>query len=138
MENNYSIVKVRCCHVNHFSAIISNGYATLRSYIWNDVAIHVPATLSISETIKNGERMVKSTLKFDSMMDISHVASKSRPVKNFCYEVTCADGTRFLIGTNNKPYAQTTFKRNLGSVTSNQAYQYQVTLDDNKPVPIIR
>lgn len=138
MENCYSVIKVRCCPVRNFSAIVSNGYALLRAFVWEGVGIRTPASLSITESVDKGERKVKSTLKFDSPFDFRKIPGTSVIRKNFCYEVTCADGTQFLLGTHSKPWPLTTVKRDRGSVTGNQMYQFQVTLEDNKVLPIIK
>lgn len=131
MENVYSVVKISAGEARHTQCIESNGWAFMRSYMWTPLNIKVPAELKLSESIKNGERLHKSTLTFTTPTDIK-LGSKW-----LVFKVELSDGTTFCFGNCRKPYPQTTRQRTMGAVTGSQMYKYTSVLECTRPLPII-
>ncbi|MBQ0072867.1 MAG: hypothetical protein KBT34_01590 [Prevotella sp.] len=131
MENVYSVVKISVGEARHTQCIESNGWAFMRSYMWTPLDIKVPAELKLSENIKEGERLYKSTLTFTTSTDIK---TKSKWI---VFKVELADGTKFCFGNSRKPFPLTTRQRTLGAVTGSQMYKYTSVLECTRPLPII-
>lgn len=95
------------------------------------VKIHVPAKLTINNKVEDKNTLWQTTLVFRTCQDVF-----SR--RHMCYIVALADGTRYLIGSKDRPYPVTAISETKPeNLSDSQLNEVTVTLTSTAKPPQI-
>ena len=130
MNKVFSVVRVERCKASFVRMKQFDGQAILTSHQFEDIeSMRVPAELSISEEIEDKEKVFTSELNFQCCHEIGHAGT-------WAYRITLADGTRYVMGSSERPFPITSMSRTMGAVNSSQVPSYNILFKSNKPLPI--
>lgn len=100
--------------------------------VWDKLHIKIPAKLEFTEKNEENQRIYTARLTFSTFDELdSHDA-------RYAYRVKCADGTVYIIGNSERPYAVTIKTQTLpDSFTGSPLPSYTVDYSNCVPVPKI-
>lgn len=99
---------------------------------WQSLSIKVPARLTISDKIDDGVRLFSAQLVFRTCEDYNDGG-------RWAYRCETADGRKYLIGSDVRPYPVSTVTKNLpDNMTDNQLDEVTVNWTSCSKIPYIQ
>lgn len=131
-RNIIAIDRLQAGGIIGLSRISKQCVSVSSSTPWESIAIKVPAKLTISEKIEDGVRLYTAQLVFRTCEE---PGDRSRRV----YRCKTADGSYYLIGTNDRPYPISTVNKNHpDNMTDNQLDEVTVSYTSATKIPFIQ
>lgn len=135
MKNPRNIIAIDRVHVDSligFGRISTSRVMVSSSISWKEIAIQIPARLTISDKIEDGVRIHTAQLVFRTCEEVD---TRERQV----YRCKTADGRYYLIGTDSRPYPVTTVSEpHPDNMTDSQLNEVTVTYQSAQRIPLVQ
>lgn len=126
----YSVVKIEMCKCAFVRMHQLGDHAILSSHNFQEIpCVKDGASLAVSEERDEKDVIYNSTLSFVTAHEIKHEGQR------LAYRITLADGTRFIMGSCQRPFPVTEKQRTIGEVRNSMVPKYTVTLRCALPLP---
>ena len=134
MNRHRTIVKIYSVPVTELASVCRSGIDTVTvptSVPLKELAIRVPARLTLSDAKADGVRMYSAQLVFRTCEDM-------KDVERMAYVCEAANGESYLIGDSVRPYPVTTTSQVLpDNATDSQLMEVTVNYSSRRKVPLI-
>lgn len=131
-RNIIAIDRIQAGSIIGLRKISESCVAVSPSTPWVSIPIRVPARLTISDKIEDGVRLYTAQLVFHTCEDPENVGRK-------VYRCKAADGSYYLIGSNERPYPVSNVTDNHpDNMTDSQLYEITVSYTSNAKIPCIQ
>jgi hypothetical protein len=126
-----AIDRIPCSELSGLYWTGNNKVKVMEGLSWEPVNIKIPASLSITDKDDDKNQLYTATLKFKTCEKLSRMA-------RYAYRATLTDGTKKIIGTDQRPFPVVTITQNMPeNVTDNQLDEVTVTWTVNRQIPDI-
>lgn len=134
MQRSKKVVAISRIPVADFPAshrVGVNQIVVADSDAWESVPFHVPGSLSLTSKTEDKQPIFTAELSFDYCGD-----AYSRAL--YAYKIKLADGTYYIIGSDERPYAVAETSRSLSSGSSDkQTEEVKITYSSALQIPIL-
>ncbi len=130
-RNVIAIDRVSVSSLTGFIRVGTNSVKVSSDVSWHKLAIKVPARLTISDKVEDGVRLHTAQLVFRTCDEYDDGG-------RWAYRCHTADGRKYLIGCNSRPYPVATVTKNHpDNMTDNQLDEITVTWTTSQRIPVI-
>ncbi len=130
-RNVIAIDRVSVSSLTGFIRVGTNSVKVANDVHWQSLVIKVPARLTISDKVEDGVRLHTAQLVFRTCEDYDDGG-------RWVYRCHTADGRKYLIGSDARPYpVGTVTKNHPDNMTDSQLDEVTVTWTSSQRIPII-
>ena len=130
-RNIIAIDRVRVAGLTGFKRMGRDSVQLDAATPWENLAIKVPARLTVSDKVEDGVRLFTAQLVFRTCEEPGELG-------RWAYRCRTADGRHILIGTSGRPYPVGTMTRSHpDNMTDSQLLEVSVSWTSEQPVPYI-